>query len=237
MFFFSTEPAASPENVQATVISSTTIMVTWEDVAAIDQNGIINYEVQFVPLQLTDELMTDIISTTDLSVNITGLEEYVEYNISVRAYTSVGPGPYSDPVSERTLEDGTYFIYPIILFPLWYYSLHHNYILSTEPAAAPENVQATAISSTTILVTWEEVLAISQNGIIVNYDVRVEPLQFTGELETQIINTTDLSVNVTGLEENVEYIIGVRAYTSVGPGPYSDPVAERTSEDGNILFL
>ena len=110
-------------------------------------------------------------------------------------------------------------------------------MLSTEPAAAPENVQATAISSTTILVTWEEVLAISQNGIIVSYDVRVEPLQFTGELETQTINTTDLSVNVTGLEETVEYIISVRAYTSVGPGPYSDPVAEGTSEDGNILFL
>ena len=96
---------------------------------------------------------------------------------------------------------------------------------------------ASALSFTTIMVTWEKILAISQNGIIVNYEVRVEPLQFTGELETQTINTTDLSVNVTGLEENVEYIISVRAYTSVGPGPYSDPVTERTSEDGIILGL
>ena len=48
------------------------------------------------------------INTTDLSVNITGLEEDVRYNITVRAYTSVGPGPHSDPVSETTLEDGTY---------------------------------------------------------------------------------------------------------------------------------
>ena len=39
--------------------------------------------------------------------NLTGLEEYVEYNITVRAYTSVGPGPYSDPpITERTMEDG-----------------------------------------------------------------------------------------------------------------------------------
>ena len=50
--------------------------------------------------------MTDTITTTNLSVNITGLEDYVEYNISVRAYTSVGPGPYSDPVTVRTSEDG-----------------------------------------------------------------------------------------------------------------------------------
>ena len=105
----STEPAASPENVQATNISSTAIMVTWDEVPAIDQNGIIiNYEVRFEPLQFTAELSNDTINTPDLSINITGLEEYVEYNISVRAYTSVGPGPYSDPVTERTSEDGMY---------------------------------------------------------------------------------------------------------------------------------
>ena len=105
----SIEPAASPENVQATATSSTTIMVTWEDVPALYQNGIIiNYEVQFEPLQFTEELMTNTINTTNLSASITGLEEYVEHNISVRAFTTVGPGPYSDPLTERTLEDGTY---------------------------------------------------------------------------------------------------------------------------------
>ena len=103
---------------------------------------------------------------------------------------------------------------------------------STEPAASPENVQATNISSTAIMVTWDEVPAIDQNGIIINYEVRFEPQQFTGELSTDTINTPDLLVTITGLEEYVEYNIGVRAYTSVGPGPYSDPVTERTSEDG-----
>ena len=58
--------------------------------------------------------MTDTINTTNLSANITGLEEHVEYNISVRAYNSVGPGPYSDPITERTLEDGT-FLYAIFV--------------------------------------------------------------------------------------------------------------------------
>ena len=96
--------------MQALALSSTEIMVTWEEVAMIDQNGIItDYEVEFEPLQFTDGLMLASVNTTNLSVNITGLEEYVEYNISVRAYTSVGPGPYSDPVTERTSEDGMYF--------------------------------------------------------------------------------------------------------------------------------
>ena len=37
---------------------------------------------------------------------LTGLQEYVDYSIRVRAYTSVGPGPYSDDVIQRTEEDG-----------------------------------------------------------------------------------------------------------------------------------
>ena len=83
--------------------------MTWETVTALDENGIIiNYEVQYEPLQFANMLDTASINTTNLSVNITELQEFVEYNISVRAYTSVGPGPYSDPVTERTAEDGTY---------------------------------------------------------------------------------------------------------------------------------
>ena len=209
-------------------------MVTWEDVPSIHQNGIIiNYEVQFEPLHFTEELMTDTINTTNLSANITGLEEHVEYNISVRAYNSVGPGPYSDPVTERTLEDGKV---PMILFYVSSVVLYNIMGISTEPEASPENVRATATSSTTIMVTWEEVPAIHQNGIIINYEVQFEPLHFTEELMTDTINTTNLSANITGLEEHVEYNISVRAYNSVGPGPYSDPITERTLEDGTFLY-
>ena len=81
-------------------------MVNWEEVPAIDENGIIvSYEVQFEPLELTETLTTSSVNTTNVAVMIDGLQEYIQYNISVRAYTSVGPGPYSDPVTERTLED------------------------------------------------------------------------------------------------------------------------------------
>jgi len=39
-------------------------------------------------------------------VELEGLEEYVEYSVRVRAYTSVGPGPFSVAMVSRTLEDG-----------------------------------------------------------------------------------------------------------------------------------
>ena len=68
------------------------------------------YEIEYEPLDsFGGELVVESINTTGpvLMMTLTGLEEYVEYNITVRAYTSEGPGPYSDPpVTERTLEDG-----------------------------------------------------------------------------------------------------------------------------------
>ena len=85
--------------------------MSWEEVPPINQNGeITSYEVEYVPLEtFGGQISTNTVSTFDgslLMMVLAGLEEYVRYNISVRAYTSVGPGPYSDPVSERTDGDG-----------------------------------------------------------------------------------------------------------------------------------
>ena len=97
--------------MSAIVISSTGIEVSWEELPTIDENGvIITYEVQYVPLiTFEGQISTKYVNTTNssfLEITLIGLQEYVEYNISVRAYTSVGPGPYSDPLTRRTLEDG-----------------------------------------------------------------------------------------------------------------------------------
>jgi len=83
--------------------------VLWDPVPEIDRNGIITqYEVEFnqsifheIP---TSNLTT--ISGSQLMVELQGLEEYVEYSIRVRAYTSMGSGPFSVAVMNRTLEDG-----------------------------------------------------------------------------------------------------------------------------------
>ena len=93
------------------VLSSTEIEVSWEEVPAINQNGIITmYEVQYIPLETfggqISTTTANVTNTSLLFIVLTGLEEYVEYNISVRAYTSVGPGPYSIGVVERTDTDG-----------------------------------------------------------------------------------------------------------------------------------
>ena len=101
------------------------------------------------------------------------------------------------------------------------------------------DVTAVAQSPTEILVSWTELSDVCQNGNVTLYEVQYEPLQTFGMLETMSVNVTApaMMMNITDLEEYVEYNISVRAYTSEGPGPYSDPVTERTLEDGKIFKL
>ncbi len=76
------------------------------------QNGvIIMYEVFYVPHEtfnksLKSESLT--VSGLEMSVVLHELEEFVSYNISVRAYTSAGAGPCSDEVTVTTLEDSKF---------------------------------------------------------------------------------------------------------------------------------
>ena len=83
-------------------------------------------------------------------------------------------------------------------------------------------------------MTWDEVSAINQSGIITQYEVEYRQSTFSGATMsgTTTVNSSTLMVNLTGLEEYVEYSIRVRAYTSVGAGPYSDVVMETTQQDG-----
>ena len=92
----------------ATVTSPRTITVMWGEVAPIDQNGIITmYEVLYRPLEtFGGEIGPMTVNVTELRANLTDLEEYVNYTISVRAYTSEGEGPYSGGVTVLTFEDG-----------------------------------------------------------------------------------------------------------------------------------
>lgn len=98
---------------------------------------------------------------------------------------------------------------------------------------------ALANSSTTIIVTWDIIPPIDQNGVITMYEVLYEPLEtFGGAIQTQTRNVsgTEMSVVLMNLEEFVNYSISVRAYTSVGEGPYGDEIREKTNTDGILIF-
>ena len=85
---------------------------------------------------------------------------------------------------------------------------------------------------------WEEVPPIEQNGVITMYEVMYTPLEtFGGTLESDTVNVlgSNSSVDLMGLEEYVNYEISVRAYTSVGVGPYSVAVTVLTMQDSKCI--
>ena len=108
-FYFFPAPSSSPNNVTIISASSTSIGVKWEDVREIDENGvIIAFEILYIPLEtFNGRLVPELVNTSasNSTVTLNNLEEYVFYNISVRAYTSVGAGPFSPFITQRTSED------------------------------------------------------------------------------------------------------------------------------------
>lgn len=97
-------PATAPLNVTSEVTSSTSIYVKWDEIPMIDRNGnITEYEVHYVPIDEGLNEHSD--NTTDLEFIILNLKEFTNYSITVRAYTSVGPGPYTVPIINQTFED------------------------------------------------------------------------------------------------------------------------------------
>ena len=98
------EPDGAPQNVKGQNTSSTSISVSWEAVQADLQNGIITgYNITYQSQTENDNGVGEA-GPNDLQANLTGLKEFVKYNISVVAFTEKGDGPPSIIVV-RTDED------------------------------------------------------------------------------------------------------------------------------------
>ena len=109
---FLLEPSKAPENVTAEQSGATSMIVTWEPVAPSDRNGnITGYTVYYRAVSghivnINEQLIKVDASVTRLELS--NLEQHVTYNVSVSANTSVGEGPRSKGVIEKTAEASEY---------------------------------------------------------------------------------------------------------------------------------
>ncbi len=116
-----------------------------------------------------------------------------------------------------------YFVLSLLIFcPI-------NYIVPSRP---PVVTKAMIISPMEVEFSWLEVDLIHQNGIITVYEVDYQPLTDFGSEDVTRVNTTNTTIVLMDLHESVQYNITVRAFTSVGGGPFSNPVASVTHEAG-----
>ena len=71
---------------------------------------------------------------------------------------------------------------------------------------------------TVISISWNPPTI--PNGIIRVYEIRYRESTSTGPYN--ITNTTNTEYSIVGLIPNTSYTIGVRAYTNIGPGEWTD---------------
>ena len=84
--------------------SSTIISVSWKPIQSELQNGVITgYNITYQSLTENDNGFVEA-GPNDRRANLTGLKEFVKYNISVVAFTVKGDGP-SSVIIVRTDED------------------------------------------------------------------------------------------------------------------------------------
>ena len=103
------------------------------------------------------------------------------------------------------------------------------------PNAVPTNLSASAISPRAIYITWSPPPFIDQNGIITEYTLTYRGVERDFEERTiSILTATTRSTSsrtVSDLEEDTDYIITIRAHTTIGAGPIST-VTVHTPENG-----
>ncbi|XP_041134226.1 receptor-type tyrosine-protein phosphatase F-like isoform X8 [Polyodon spathula] len=195
-------PSAPPQEVHAVSLSSTSIKVSWVAPPAGSRHGaIVQYTVAYQAVNGEDGEKHEVssISAEATSYVMETLEKWTEYMVWVRAHTDVGPGPESPPVHVRTDED--------------------------VPSAPPRKVEAEAINSTAIRVTWKAPLSNKQHGQIRGYQVtysRLENSEPRGQpLIKDIMLPEAQEAVITGLLSETTYSITIAAYTTKGDGARS----------------
>ena len=100
---YSTAPAGPPTNFTTVIISSSSILLSWEPPEATLLNGILRHYI--VSLESDVERVIRNVTSFQRSVVVSGLRPYTEYSCSVQAET-VDVGPPTSSISRITLEDG-----------------------------------------------------------------------------------------------------------------------------------
>lgn len=183
--------------------TATSITLTWDSG---NPEPVSYYIIQHKPKN-SEEPYKEIDGVATTRYSVAGLSPYSEYEFRVVAVNNIGRGPPSEPVSTRTSEQA--------------------------PSSAPRNVQARMLSSTTILVQWEE--PEEPNGQIQGYRVyyTMDPTQHVNNWMKH--NVADSHITTIGnLVPQKTYSVKVLAFTSVGDGPLSSDIQVITQTGGKL---
>ena len=98
--------------------------------------------------------------------------------------------------------------------------------LPPAPSAAPDPVNVTEVTSSSITVQWGEVECIDRNGNITGYSVRYSG---GGSTQTMAVSEADATMTtISGLNASTEYSVQVAAVNGAGTGEFSSSQSRLT---------
>ena len=204
-------PGSPPLDISTYSTNPFTIRLTWSPPDRETQNGVITrYTIKY---RRTDRRVESFISisATLNSFDMSNLDEYTSYTLSIAAATSAGVGVYNSELETRTQEG--------------------------VPTASPE-MRFLSKTPTTISVLLQPPDIEDVNGILAHYlvtykgnvvDTEERSIAFSA-LNISNKQTIPINAALIGLMEGVEYNIKARIHTTQGGGPYSFFIAVTTTE-------
>ncbi|XP_061653972.1 receptor-type tyrosine-protein phosphatase F-like isoform X12 [Phyllopteryx taeniolatus] len=163
------------------------------------QDPIIKYELQYWEAGTENKIHVTFDPAGSYAVDV--LKPDTVYRFSLAARSEMGLGVYTQPIEARTAQ--------------------------SMPGAPPRKLEAEAVNSTAIRVTWKPPLQSKQHGQIRGYQVAYTLVE-NGEPRGQpnildVVLAEEQEAFITGLQSETTYSIAVAAYTTRGDGPRCKP--------------
>ncbi|XP_072904498.1 receptor-type tyrosine-protein phosphatase delta-like isoform X13 [Hemitrygon akajei] len=188
-----------PGTPLVTETTATSVTLTWDSG---NPEPVAYYIVQHKPKH-SDGPFQEIGGVATTRYIVGGLSPYSDYEFRVIAVNNIGQGPPSEAVETRTGEQA--------------------------PSSPPRSVQARMLSTTTMLIQWEE--PEEANGQIRGYRVyyTMDPHQHINSWQKHIVDDSRMTT-VANLTPETTYTVRVLAFTSVGDGPHSPEIQVKTQQ-------
>ncbi|XP_059050770.1 tyrosine-protein phosphatase Lar isoform X1 [Achroia grisella] len=196
-----------PSEVRASEITATTVRLAWTYSGPEEPQY---YVIQYKP-KYANQAYSEISGVITQYYSVTNLSPYTEYEMYVIAVNNIGRGP---PSSSAVITTGETVD-----------SLYGG----TKPGSAPRNVLVRPLSSSTMVIQWDE--PETPNGQVTGYKIfyTTDPSQPLQSWHSQMMDNSHLTT-ISELTPHTVYTIRVQAFTSVGPGPISAPVQVKTQQ-------